>query len=345
MDPDDIQTNEPESRRDAILAGFEAAENGEQSEARARDEAGRFAPKQEPAPAAEAVAAVQQAPAEAVPVAAPPSLTTWKKEFMPLQQKLADGIPLTPEEARSLADYNIQREKQYSTGVSTYKAEAEQARQLNEAMSEFLPTLQQHGLQPVQWIQNLGRAHHTLAMGSPEQKLQMFARLAQDYGVPLAAVQQAQGGQVDPLAMQLMHQLQSLQQNVQGITSWREQQEQQVIQQEIAKFTDATQYPHFEQVRGTMAQLLESGLAQNPDEAYAKAVRLDEGIAAQEQQRQAAAQAAATAQTRQAAVAKAKGAAVSVRSATPSGGATTAPPADRRAALAAAFDSADSGRV
>lgn len=358
---DENQAPEPESRRDALMAQLDAAEAAqnqtdpvdpptapEVTGERTRDEHGRFAPKAADAPVAPAVAA--PAPTEAptpAPTAAPevPTLTTWRKEYLPIQQKLASGQPLTAEEAQKLAAYNVQREKEYSTGVSTYKAEAQQAKQFTDAMAEFMPTLQQHGLNPAQWIQNLGRAHHTLAMGSPEQKLQMFAKLAQDYGVPLAAVQQAQQGEVDPLAMQLMQQLQQMNQRVQGITSWREQQEQQAIQQELAKFSDTTKYPHFEQVRESMAQLLERGVAQNPDEAYAKAVRLDDSLFEADQARQAAAQQQASAASRQAAVAKAKGAAVSVRSATPSGATQAGNAKDRRGALAEAFEAADAGRV
>jgi hypothetical protein len=359
MPPDEIDNNEPESRRDTLMAHLDAAEAGtlatpepatfdattgdEVSAARARDESGRFAPKAADAPTQQA-APVQPvvAPAAAEPV---PTLTTWRKEYLPIQQKLAAGQALTPDEAQKLANYNIQREKEYSTGVSTYKAEAQQAAQFTQAMAEFMPTLQQNNLNPAQWIQNLGRAHHTLAMGSPEQKLQMFTRLAQDYGVPLAAVQQAQGGQVDPLSLQLMQELQNVNTQVKGITSWREQQEQQAIQQELSKFSDTARYPHFEQVRESMAQLLERGIAQNPDEAYAKAVRLDDGLFTAEQSRQAAATVATTAASRQAAVAKARTANVSVRSATPSGATASGAAKDRRGLLSEALDAADSGRV
>jgi len=351
---DEIQNNEPESRRDTLLAGLEALENpapdaGDTGEtvvlsaedmaaARARDQQGRFAPKPADAPAPAAAAPT--------PAAEPaPSLTTWRKEYLPIQQKLAAGLPLTADEATKLAAYNVQREKEYSTGVSTYRAEALQAKQFTDAMAEFIPTLQQHNIQPAQWIQNLGRAHQTLAMGSPEQKLQMFARLAQDYGVPMAAIQQQQQGQMDPVTLQLMAEVDRLNKSVTGVTSWREQQEVQAIQQELSKFLDTAQYPHFEQVREPMIQLLESGMAQNPDAAYKMAVRLDESLSSADQARQAQATAAATEAARQAAIKKAKNAGASVRTATPSGAASSPSAKDRRGALAASFEAVDAGRV
>ncbi len=351
LDLNEDSLDAPDSRRDAIMASMDAFESAEPSSdegaaQRARDEAGRFAAKPADAPvvAPDAVAASPLVQSVAQPAEAP-SLTTWRKEYLPIQQKLAAGQALTADEAQRLAAYNVQREKEYSTGVSTYKAEAQQAQQLQTAVSEFLPTLQRHGMNPSEWITNMGRAHHTLAMGSPEQKLQMFAKLAQDYGVPLGMVSQQQQGGVDPVALQLMAEVQRLQQSVTGVNSWREQQEQQAVQQELSKFADTARYPHFEQVRGSMAQLLESGVAQNPDEAYTKAVRLDDSVFTAEQMRQANASAATQEASRQAAIKKAKNASASVRSATPSG-LTAAPAAkDRRSALAASFEAADAGRV
>jgi len=38
--------------------------------------------------------------------------------------------------------------------------------------------LQENNIAPQQWISNLGTAHKTLALGSPQEKLQMFAQLA-----------------------------------------------------------------------------------------------------------------------------------------------------------------------
>lgn len=349
------ENDDTPSLRDAITSSMDAIEQPSASAAqnepatsdattgqevvdtgRARDQQGRFAPQQ---PAA---------PAEAAPVQAPepaPSLTTWRKEYLPIQQKLANGEALTPEEAKKLADYNVQREREYSTGISTYKGEAQRAKELHTAMAEFMPALQQHNIEPAQWIQNLGRAHTTLAMGSPEQKLQMFAKLAQDYGVPLAAIQQAQQGQIDPVAAALMAEIQSLKQGYGQVTNWQRQVAQAEAQKEVAKFADPSQFPHFEQVRETMVRLLDSGFAQHPDQAYAMAVRMDEQAWSAEQQRQAAANAGQQSAAHAAVVAKAKQSSGSVRSTTP--GVVSAPSqaTDRRAALAEALESAAGGRV
>lgn len=306
---------------------------------RPRDEQGRFAPKE------------ADKPQEAQPVEAPsiePTLqrpTTWKKDYLPIWDKLATGNPLTPEEAKKLAEYSNQRENEYKTGVSTYKQEAEQAKQLQDAIAPFMPELQRYNIQPTQWIQNLGNAHRTLAMGTPEQKIQMFTKLAADYGVPLEAIGMAQQGNLDPVIPQIMQQIQNLSGQVNTVASWREQQEQQAALEAIKPFQDAEKYPHFEVVRETMAQLLERGLASDLQTAYTKAVRLNDEVWQAEQERQAQASSAIQSQQKAEIVSKAKSRAVSPKSSTPSGQVMTSATKDRRAALEEAFENVGGGRV
>jgi hypothetical protein len=352
--------------RDELTANFDAAEAGTLNDApvvtppaeaveaapvveatgdgRPRDGNGRFLPK-DAAPAPAQPAAV--APAAAPPAPAEPELrlTTWKKDFLPIQDKLAQGVPLTADESKRLAAYNAQREKEYTTGISAYKSEAQQAKALQEAMGEFMPTLQQHRIEPVTWIRNLGRAHQTLALGTPEQKLQMFARLAKDYSVPIEAIGRHQEGQLDPVIPALMEEIKQLKAGFNTVNSRFEQQDMQAMQKEIARFADTAKFPHFEQVKGDMARLLETGFAQDLDEAYTKAVRLNEEAWSAEQQRQAAASTQQEALRKQAAVQKARNAATGARGSTPVGAQEGAASKDRRSVIAEQLDAVAGGRV
>lgn len=347
------QTNDsaPDSLRDTLSASFDAAAAApttfdaatgkEVDDGRARDEAGRFAPK--PADALTAAAAPAQAvtdPAAAPAAPAPaPSLTTWRKEYLPLQEKLASGALLTPDEAKKLADYNVQREREYSTGISTYKAEAQQSRAIQDVMVEFMPALQQGNMNPAQWIQNMGRAHSTLVFGTPEQKMQMFANLARDYGIPLPAVAQAQAGQLDPTVAALMAEVNHLKQNIGSVTQYQQKQVDSAINQELAKFQDTAKYPHFEQARPMMIQLLESGLAGDLEAAYTKAVRMDDTLYQTEQQRQAAERANTDGAAKAAAAARARAASGQVKTGTPAGRSSApAPSNDLRGSLESAFE-------
>lgn len=351
---------QPNTWRNALEANMEASEAGtlgqvqdsapvetaEQTAQRARDEQGRFAANKTEAENVNAAPVESQAVLTPTPPEPSPQRpTTWKKEYLPIYDKLVSGAPLTPEESRKLADYSGQREKEYATGVSTYKAEAQNARHIQEAMEPFMPSLQQHNMKPADWIKNLGTAHQTLVFGTPEEKFQMFSHMAKTYGVPLEGITQSQNGDLNPIVSQLMAEIQTLKQGVNTVTSWREQQDQQQMQQMVAKFEDAEKYPHFQQVREPMAQLLESGVAKDLDSAYAKAIRLDDEVWQAEQERQANANAIQAQAKNTAAVVKAKAAAVSTKTTTPSGTATNSNVKDRRATLSEQFESMGSGRV
>lgn len=335
--PAEVQEQPTTDRRELLEQAFEQSETAQEQQ-RARDEAGRFAKQEKPAEPPPAPTPTEQAPA--------PRLTTWKKDYIPLHEKLEQGLPLSADEAKRLAQYNYQREGEYATGISMHKDRATRLESVEKAIEPFMPMLQQHNVTPDKWISALGNAHAQLVNGNEQQKLQAFMKLAQDYNVPLtgfAQMQNAQGQQPDPHYLSLMEQINQLSNRVQTVDGWREQQEQQRVSQAIAEIAnDAEKYPHFEKVRPTMAQLLESGLAPDLKTAYAKAIRMDDEVWTAEQARQS--QAAEAAKTQTQAVAKAKAKAVSPRSATPSGAIGKAPATDRRALLEEAFD-ASTGRV
>jgi hypothetical protein len=272
--------------------------------------------------------------------------TTWKKEYVEVWNKMQEGKPLDKAEFAKFAEYANQRESEYKKGVSAYKAEADNARQLTEAIGQFTPELQKHGIHPVAWINNLGRAHYTLANGTYEQKLNAFNRLAQDYGIQLNqdALQMPEQAYVDPYQQQLMQQLQATQQQVAQLSAIREQEENARLSNEISRVSsDRERFPHFDMVREDMAQLLERGLAPNLETAYAKAVRMNDEAYKLEQDkllRSANTQASKAQQ-----VAKAKATAVSPRSVTPSGQVSKTDAKDRRSLLLANLADAEGGRV
>ena len=272
--------------------------------------------------------------------------TTWKKEYRDVWDKMQEGKPLDKAEFVKFAEYANQREAEYKKGVSTYKAEADNARQLTDAIGPFIPELQKHGIHPVSWIQSLGRAHYTLANGTYDQKIQAFNRLAQDYGIQLNSdsLQMPEQAYVDPYQQQLMQQLQATQQQVQQLSAIREQEENARLTQEISRVSsDRERFPHFEMVREDMAQLLERGLAPNLETAYAKAVRMNDEAYKLEQDkllRSANTQASKAQQ-----VAKAKATAVSPKSVTPSGQVSKSDAKDRRSLLLASLADVEGGRV
>ena len=311
-----------------------------------RNEKGQFASKQDEEPAQEAPQAenddveveaakteqVEEEPKEYTPSVARP--TTWKKEFLPLWDKLDKGESLTQDEARSLLNYNVQRENEFKKGVSAYKAEADNAKTLREAIEPFVPELQKSGIHPAAWINNLGRAHMTLTQAPYEQKLNMFDQLAKSYGIDLnLAYGGGSGVYQDPYAQQLQQQLYSLQQQVNQVGSWKQQQENSVLMSEIDRFAaDSENNPHFEALKGEMAQLLELGKATDLRTAYDAAKWLVPEVREAELKRLT--QTAQTQVQNQQRIAKAKAAAVSPKSAIPSGQVIATDKKDRRSILA-----------
>jgi hypothetical protein len=339
-------------RREQLMAAMDAAEEGtleapEEKEIEVVEDtiAEEAQAKEEPL----SVAQEEEEPEE-VEVAEPePALqrpSTWKKEYLPIWDKLTSGEQLTKEEALKLAQYSNQRESEYKKGVSTYKAEADRGRVLEEAIAPFSDEFQKQGITPAVWINNLGRAHMVLTKAPYEQKVQMFQRLAQDYGIQLNQDGQfVAPPQVDAYTQQLMNQLNQVNQEVSTIKGRFQQEEQARLSNEIERVrSNAEKFPHFDVVREEMAQLLELGKAQDLETAYAKAVRLNDDVWAIEQDRllKNAQKQASKAQQ----VAKAKAAAVSPRSVTPSGKvADTGDKKDRRALIAEQLGDAMSRRV
>lgn len=326
---------------------------------RPRDDEGRFAkaPKEQKTAAAPAkpgtatpplAAGTQPQAAAAAPRPKPLRPDSWKKDYWGHWDKLVNGQPLSPEEALALAEYNVQREQDFRRGVATYNQEWQNAKPIMDAIAPFLPILQQHGVQPGQWIQSLGNAHQRLVTGSPEQKLQMFAYLAQQYGVPVAAL-------TDQAAQQQYLAAGAQGQNFQGqpqlppgvITReeaarlFQEQFNSVRSQEDIQRFAaDTEKYPYFEELRETMARRLESGLSDDLQSAYEGALRdprhsnIWDAIQEQKRAREAEANAKAEAER----LAKAKAKAVSTRSATPTAPAGGQAATDRRSQIAEALE-------
>ena len=286
-------------------------------------------------------ASKDEAEAEEVKPVSRPS--TWKKEYVTIWDKMEAGEQISKEDFTKFAEYANQRESEYKKGVSTYKAEADRAKAYEQAVAPFAQDLQKRNIEPTQYIQNLIRAEQILTNAPMEQKLQVFQRLAQDYGIQLNGSGQMQ--QFDPYTQQLMNQLNQVNQEVSSIKGRFAQEENQRLMGEIEKYrSDVEKYPHFDVVREEMAQLLELGKAQDLETAYRKAVRMNDDVWSLEQERllKDAKQSAIKSQQ----VAKAKAAAVSPKSTTPSGKVSdTGDKKDRRSMIAEQLGSAMSGRL
>ena len=313
-----VPVENAEARRDLLAQQFDEVEAAPAAEpARARDDTGKYA---KPAPEIEATEAVEE------PVwKRPPA--SWKKDYHEVWQGADD----------KLKEYAHQREEQMKAGIEPLKSKAQYADQMQEVIAPYMQTITGLGIDAPKAVKALMEADHILRTIQPHEKQQYFARLAQSYGINLSDVgglpQQAP---VDPQFYALQNELNSVRGEVQNWKQQQEQQQNQVLLGEINQFSQKAE--HFEEARPVMIQLLQSGVATDLQDAYEKAIRLDQGLfETVHQNQQVQADAAKRAGADRAAKA-ARAAAVSVRGSTP-GAATQSKAQDRRALLAEQFDS------
>jgi hypothetical protein len=330
-------------RREVLMQAMEAAEEGTlepveeaPAELEVVDEIAKEA-KEEPI---EFASEEQQEAEEVKPFNRP---STWKKEYVQIWDKMESGEQISKEDFTKFAEYANQRESEYKKGVSTYKAEADRMKPFVEVIAPIEQDLQKRGINPTQYVHNLVRAEQILSNAPYQQKVQIFQQLAADYGIQLN--NNGQATQLDPYTQQLMNQLNQVNQEVSSIKGRFAEEENQRLMGEIERVrSDVERYPHFDVVREEMAQLLELGKAQDLETAYKKAVRMNDDVWALEQDKllKGAKQSAIKSQQ----VQKAKAAAVSPRSVTPSGKVSDgADKKDRRSLLSEQLGEAMSRRV
>ena len=271
---DNGTTSESPSLRDQIESAVETVETAvetpevvesevtevEAKQDKPRDESGKFKKAEETTETPNEVQ--EEVVAETKP--AKPRPSSWKKDYEESWGKLDP----------TLQDYIAQREADFAKGVSTYKNQWDQAQPVLSTLAKFAPVLQQNGLDAATWINNLGTAHQTLVYGNPEQKLQMFAQLANDYGVDLNGLTGGQG--VSPQFSMIAQELSQIKNQWQQFQSMQEQQEQAQLKSEIDVFSKDK--PYFEDVRETMAELLQNNMATDLQTAYDKAIRLRDDV-------------------------------------------------------------------
>lgn len=188
---------------------------------------------------------------------------SWKREA----QSALSALP--PDTQRFIQE----REEQFHKGIEQYKSDAQYGRTLNRALSPHMEYLNQIGVTPDVAIDKLIQAERMLRTSDPQTRVQAFMKLAHDYGVDTNSLTNVP---FDPYKYQLEQQLASQQAMLQQITQSRQIAEEAQLGNTIEQF--AQQHEYFDEVRETMADLLDKGLASDLNDAYSKAVRLNDDV-------------------------------------------------------------------
>lgn len=236
--------------------------------------------------------------------------------------------------------------------------ESATARQLHQQFQQVVQPYQAHleargvGNQPLVAFHELLKADYILSSAPKVQRAQAMAKLINDYGIDIIELDNALAGKqptdpVDARVEQLLQQrLAPLQQflTAQQQREWEaDQQSSREINAQVEKMGEDPKYPHFEEVRQDMADLVEisakRGVFLSLDDAYNRAIAMNPVVSKQVATQREAEAKRTSAQAAHARAQKALNASVSVGG-SPGGAPSGASGAtDRRSVIAAAFDS------
>lgn len=269
--PVEEKTAEPELKVDA--------------DGRIRTPDGKFAPKV----STEAKPSDPEPAAAEVTTAAPVTAEPPKVEPIQPHPRWDDALKAQfaawpPEAQKAFLDRHNAIEGDYTRKTQELAETRKAVEPLVQEVTKWSPYLQQLGVSPDKAFTQMLQTEYTLRTGTPEQRSQALAYLANLYAVPLPNSQTGEVEPTNPVISQLHQTVTGLQQQLRQISEQRTNEERQRAQAEfdaLGKATDqngSLKYPHFSQVNNAMIQLVASGQADTWDAAYAKAVRLDDGL-------------------------------------------------------------------
>lgn len=279
---DEIETSENSDTRDIVAEAMKKHEQLEQPE--------EIAKEQEPEPEE-----TELEPEK--PVRDPWS--SWKKEAAEIMRTL-------PEDAQK---YIIERQDQFHKGIEGYREAANFAKSIDKAINPYKDYLGQLGVAPDVAFSNLLRTEKTLRTGSAQEKAELFQKLAHDYGIDMG---QLASIPFDAERSRMKSELAYYQEQLKASNDFRQSQEDAQYHSLINDF--GQQHEHFEAVREDMALLLESGKAQTLEDAYAKALRLNDELYAKNMEKQQLSAATQQAQRAKQAAVQVKGSPAGVKS-------------------------------
>lgn len=261
---------------------------------------------------------------------------TWSPEKAPTSwsPKVREQWGKLPEDVRKEI---VRREEASVQGVRKLQEEFQPVRQFAERLTPVIQEARALGQDPSQYVINLAVAERNLRSQDPNEKFNALLNIADTYGIPLrqylgGAQVPAQSAPAIPAAVQ---------QELQAMRQWREQEQAQQLQNQIEEFSKGAEF--FEDVRNDMAVLLESGAAKDLKEAYDKAVWINPEVREVMLAREAEGKKKAAANQR-----RAKASSVSVEGADKSGVDVDLPSDDddsTAAIIREQFKAASSGRV
>lgn len=230
------------------------------------------------APAAETTASEE--PAAVTTPATDAAPKTWRKEAAATWAAL-------PSEAKNEI---LKREADIFSGIESYKADAGFGKSIKTAITPYEQILRDNNMDPAQTITSLMATHHTLATGTPQARLDLFTRMAKEYGIPLPTGEASSGEPpyIDPAVAALQTELSSVKSTLEAQTQRAAAEQRNLISKQIDAFATDPSNIYWADVADSMAVMLESRQASTLQEAYNKAIWTNPAVRAKEIARQTA---------------------------------------------------------
>ena len=230
-------------------------------------------------PAATTAEKPAETPEPAAATDAPPK--TWRKEASAHWAAL-------PSEIKAEV---LKRESDIFAGLETYKADAGFGKSIKAVVAPYEQILRANNMDPAQTIGGLMNAHYTLATGTPEARVQLFQKLAKDYGIDLGQLSGQPAGEapyIDPAVAALQKELQTVQSQLSATAQQQHQQRRAEVSRQVDVFAADPKNVHWNDVADDITRLISTGVAGTLQEAYDKAVWLNPVTRAKEVTRTAA---------------------------------------------------------
>lgn len=184
----------------------------------------------------------------------------------------------------------LKRYKQQEAGFTKKSQGLAEERRIAENFKKVMATHEEHlkniGVDPFMAVDKLLATEKLFRTGTPSQKADAFQKLARDYGINLNLPQQQYVAEqtFDPQTLALYQKVHTLEQHQQFLEQERVKRETHSLTSQIDSFQKAVddkgepKYPHFETLRMDMSEILQKGMASGLEDAYNKAVRLNDDL-------------------------------------------------------------------
>ena len=186
---------------------------------------------------------------------------------------------------RDAQEFMLKRDKEMTADYTRKTQEVAEQRKSFESLDKVIAPMRQQiaasGIGEAEYISRLLNADMALR-NNPKMALK---QLAQGYGIDLSSIEEnVDWNDSDPQITQLQQQNQAILAELNQFKKQNLQSARQQTENQISAFAESKdekgnlKYPHFEQVRVKMGNLIDAGEAKGLEDAYAKSIRLDDDL-------------------------------------------------------------------